>query len=260
MVKTEIVETWGGKLPITVSVAGAGQPLLYLHQAAGLAWDPFLQHLSERYTVYAPQFPGTTPGNPYAIHTVDHLCDLVLIYEELVRHLGLNQPVVIGQSFGGMLAAELAAHFPTLPSRLVLLAPLGLWRDDAPVANLLAASADRLPGLLFHNPEVAAAALAMPEDPEAAVTATSQMVWSLGCAGKFFWPIPDRGLRGRLHRITARTLVVWGRQDAFVPVSYADEFAAIADSKVVVIEDSGHLPQIEQFQQTSSAVDDFLVR
>jgi pimeloyl-ACP methyl ester carboxylesterase len=258
MDRTEVVDVWGGKLPITVSVGGTGRPLLYLHQAAGLAWDPFVAHLAESYTVYAPQFPGTTPGNPYAVHTLNHLGDVILAYEELVRQLGLGQPVVIGQSFGGMLAAELAAHFPSLPRRLVLLAPLGLWRDNAPVANLLAASADRLPGLLFHSPEVAAAAMAMPEDPEAAVAATSQMVWSFGCAGKFLWPIPDRGLRGRLHRIAAPTLVVWGRQDAFVPVSYADDFAAIADSKIAVIEESGHLPQVEQFQQTASVVDDFL--
>jgi pimeloyl-ACP methyl ester carboxylesterase len=258
-VREETVELWSGRLPLTVSVAGSGPPLLYLHQAAGLVWDPFLTHLAQRYTVYAPQFPGTTLGEPYAVHVIDHLPDLVLAYEELVRGLGLDRPVVVGQSFGGMLGAELAATFPDLTDKLVLLAPLGLWREEAPTANLLAASAEKLPGLLFHNAEVAAAAMAMPEDPESAVTAASQMVWSMGCAGKFIWPIPDRGLRARLHRVTAGTLIVWGRQDAFVPARYADDFAdLIAHSKVAMIEKSGHLPQVEQFEQTAAAVDEFL--
>jgi len=258
-VRQEKVDLWGGKLTVTVSVAGSGPPLLYLHQAAGLAWDPFLEHLAGTHTVYAPQFPGTTMGDPYSIHVIDNLSDMVLAYEELVRALGLENPVVVGQSFGGMLAAELAAFFPKLTDRLVLLAPLGLWRDDAPVTNLLAASAEQLPGILFHNPQVAAAAMAVPEDPETAVAATSQMVWSLGCAGKFIWPIPDRGLRDRLHRITSNTLIVWGGQDAFVPARYAADFAdLIAHSKVAMIEQSGHLPQVEQFEQTAAAVDEFL--
>jgi pimeloyl-ACP methyl ester carboxylesterase len=85
------------------------------------------------------------------------------------------------------------------------------------------------------------------------------MVWSFGSAGKFIWPIPDRGLRDRLHRITSNTLIVWGRQDAFVPARYADDFAdLIAHSKVAMIEQSGHLPQVEQFEQTAAAVDEFL--
>jgi pimeloyl-ACP methyl ester carboxylesterase len=100
-VRQETVDLWAGKLTVTVSVAGNGPPLLYLHQAAGLAWDPFLEHLAGTHTVYAPQFPGTTMGDPYSIHVIDDLSDIVLAYEELVRALGLENPVVVGQSFGG---------------------------------------------------------------------------------------------------------------------------------------------------------------
>src|SRR5207244_11445292 len=112
---------WHGRLKTRVKAAGAGAPLLYLLPSAGLAWDPFLSYLAERYTVYAPEFPGTSVGDPYAIHSVHSLADVVLVYEELVSSLGLIKPVVVGQSFGGMLAAELAATFPELPSRVILL-------------------------------------------------------------------------------------------------------------------------------------------
>src|SRR5437588_11721930 len=96
----EVVPVWNRRLNIRVKVAGAGAPLLYLHPAAGLAWDPFLSHLAESFTVYAPEFPGTSVGDPYAIHVIDHLSDVVLMYEEVVRTLGLHKPVVVAQSFG----------------------------------------------------------------------------------------------------------------------------------------------------------------
>ena len=261
VISEEAVDVWDGKLTIRVKVAGAGAPLLYLHPAPGLAWDPFLSHLAERYTVYAPEFPGTSVGDPYAVHVIDDLHDMVLAYEEIVRKLGLHSPVVVGQSFGGMLAAELAAHYPELPSKLVLLDPIGLWREDAPVANWVATPPEQLPALLFHNPAGAAAQamLAMPEDEEQRIAATAGLVWAFGSTAKFVWPIPDKGLRNRLHRVKASTLIVWGRQDSLVDVSYADEFAElIVDSKVAVIDDCGHIPQVEQLEQTAAVVDGFL--
>jgi pimeloyl-ACP methyl ester carboxylesterase len=260
-ISQEVFDVWDKKLTIRVNVAGTGAPVLYLHPAGGLAWDPFLYHLAERHTVYAPEFPGTSAGDPYAIHVIDELSDLVLAYEEVVRRLGLEQPVVVGPAFGGMLAAELAVHFPALPGKLVLLNPLGLWRDDRPVSNLMTKPPGELPALLFHDPTstIAQAALKLPDDPDEARAATAARIWALGSTGKFIWPIPDRGLRGRLHRISARTLIVWGRQDRVISAEYASEFADhIADSKVALIDNCGHLPQVEQFTQTAAVVDDFL--
>ena len=258
----QTVDVWGGRLTITVKIAGAGTPLLYLHPAAGLAWDPFLSHLASRYTVYAPEFPGTSDGNPYAIHTIDTLSDMVLAYEDLVRALGLDRPVVVGQSFGGMLAAELAAAFPTLPEKLILLDPIGLWSEDAPTANWIATPPGQLPALLFHDPTSPAAQsmLAPSDDIEQQQAAAAAMVWAFGCTGKFAWPIPDRGLRHRLHRVIASTLIVWGRDDRLVSATYAEQFhQLITDSTVTIIEDCGHIPQVEKLDETLEAVDKFLL-
>lgn len=255
------VSTWNDQVTLRFRIGGDGPPLVYLHPAAGLAWDPFLDKLAEHYTVYAPEFPGTTPGDPYAIHRVDDLWDIVLIYEQALRELGLPDAPLIGQSFGGMLAAELAAAYPSLFSRLVLLDPIGLWRDDAPVANWIAAAPTELPGLLFADPagEPAQAMLAMPEDPEALASAQAAMVWNLGSTGKLCWPIPDRGLHKRLHRISVPTLIVWGEEDKLVPAVYAEEFRSrIADSQVEIVPKSGHIPQVEQTEATYTAVSAFL--
>jgi pimeloyl-ACP methyl ester carboxylesterase len=263
VITEEAIPVWNGRLTIRVKVAGVGAPLLYLHPAAGLAWDPFLSHLAQSYTVYAPEFPGTSVGDPYAIHAVDHLSDVVLIYEEVVRTLGLNKPVIVGQSFGGMLAAELASAYPALPSKVVLLDPIGLWRDDLPIANWIATPPDQLPALLFHDPisPAAQAMLAMPEDPDIAAAAIAGLVWAFGSTGKFAWPIPDRGLRARLHRLDAPVLLIWGRQDRLAPVGYVDEWRAeLTNSKAVLIDDCGHIPQVEKLEETVQAVENFLAK
>ncbi|WP_168790122.1 alpha/beta fold hydrolase [Paraburkholderia aromaticivorans] len=252
---------WNGRLKMRVKVAGNGAPLLYLHPSAGLVWDPFLSYLAQRYTVYAPEFPGTSAGDPYAIHAIHNLADVVLVYEELVRSLGLHDPVVVGQSFGGMLAAELAATFPDLFSRVILLDPIGLWREDLPIIDWISAPAERLPGLLFKDPASRAAQsmLALPEDANIAASAIAARVWAFGCTGKFAWPIPERGLRTRLHRLNASVLLVWGRDDAIVPVRYTEEWQKeVADITVAIIDDCGHIPQVEKLSETITAVDEFL--
>lgn len=260
-VAEHVVDVWEGTIRLRVKVCGSGPALVYLHPSAGLAWDPFLERLAEEFTIYAPEFPGTSPEDPRAIHNVHDLWQAVLMYEEALRGLGLDRPILVGQSFGGMLASELAATYPDRFSRLVLLDPIGLWRDEMPVANWISAPPSALPEMLFADPHGPAAAAMMtpPEDPEAAVAAGAALVWSLGCTGKFMWPIPDRGLESRLHRISAPTQIIWGEKDRLISSAYAELFAAkIADSTVVIIPGSGHIPQVEQTDRTFDAVRPFL--
>jgi len=256
------LDVWDGRITMRVKTAGRGAPLVYLHPASGLNFDPFLAELSTEYAVYAPELPGTSAGDPNAIHRIDNLSDLVLIYEEAIRTLELPvAPVVIGSSFGGMLAAELAAHFPKLFEKVVLFDPIGLWREDLPIANWMIAPASELPALLFNDTSCppAKAMSAPPPDPAAAVAMMSSMVWALGCTGKFVWPIPEKGLRARLHRVTAPTLIVWGENDALAPVGYAAEFGgAIRGSRVEIVRNCGHVPQAEQLETTLALVRGFL--
>ena len=93
-------------------MAGSGPALVYLHGAHGMYWDDLLRGLSDRFTVYAPMFPGTDPMDTMSIHQVDDIFDVVLAYEGALRSLGLQGAPVIGASFGGMLAAELSAELP----------------------------------------------------------------------------------------------------------------------------------------------------
>jgi pimeloyl-ACP methyl ester carboxylesterase len=255
------VSTLRGEVRPRVKVAGEGSPVVFLHGAMGLVWDPFLERLAERHTVYAPEHPGTTPDDPDAIRAVDDLWDLVLHYYDLFAELGLEAPAVVGHSFGGMVAAELAATSPERVARLVLISPLGLWREDAPVAQFLTMSQDEVARITFLDPEgpVARRLFPPPETPEAMQEAIIRSTWAQACAGKFIWPLPDRGLRKRMYRIKAPTLVVWGNQDALAPPIYAEEFASrITGARVERVEGAGHVPQLEQLEPVSRVVEAFL--
>jgi pimeloyl-ACP methyl ester carboxylesterase len=227
--------------------AGSGAPLLYLHGAGGLrGWDAFLAALATQFTVYAPSHPGfeTSTG----IEHIDDIIDLVVYYNDFLDVLGLDAVHVVGHSMGGMLGAELAALSPHRVRKLVLANAVGLWLDEHPVADFFAMTPDQLAAALWHDPEseVAKTMMAVPEDEHAQLEAYLQRQQHLATAGKFLWPIPDKGLKKRIHRIQAPTLILWGQSDGLAPVLYAQEFhQRIPGSQVSIMPRCGHMPMYE---------------
>jgi len=251
------VTVWQNKINANVKVGGSGSPVVFLHGAGGLFWDEFLETLAGNHTIYAPEHPGTTAGDPDAVAHLDNLWDLVLYYDELLSGLGLRGVPVIGHSFGAMMAAELAANNPERVSKLILMCPIGLWREDIPVANWMTLTpASDMPKLLLHDPDgpLAKQMFGVPD-----VDAQIRMIWCGACTGKFVWPIPDKGLKKRLHRIQAPTLVIWGKQDRLVSPMYAQEFATrISGARVEVVEQSGHLLTAEYPARVAGTIEEFL--
>jgi pimeloyl-ACP methyl ester carboxylesterase len=261
-VSDEVVEVCAGRVRLHFKRAGDGPAVLFFHALHGPEWEELLDRLAEDHTVFAPEHPGTSPGEPQSIREIHTFWELLLAYEEGIRLLGLGRPAAIGESFGGMVAADLAATFPGLFSKLVLLSPLGLWHDDAPIplVEMVTASPEEQLGYLYHRlgTEDPEESLSLP-DEEQTPEAIAQRTWNLGCTTKFAWPIADHGLARRLHRISVPTLVLWGRDDALVPVSYADAFGrGIANSSLEVLDDCGHVIQAEQPEQSWSLISKFL--
>ena len=155
-------------------------------------------------TVYAPRYPGTSRGDPEAVHALDSWLDLIVYYGELLDRLELGAPAFVGHSFGGLVAAEIAAAASRSVGRLVLIDPVGLWRDDLPVKNWMVLSDSERRPSLFADPagEAAQQFFAVPSDPAARVDVLAQFIWAQACTGKFVWPMPDRGLKNRIapHR------------------------------------------------------------
>jgi pimeloyl-ACP methyl ester carboxylesterase len=243
-----------GQVRAKVFTAGSGEPVLFLHGAGGPVWNPLLEELARQYTVYVPEHPGA--GQSDLLHLRD-MWDLVLYYDELLDALRLPTVAVVGHSFGGMVAAELAANCRHRVSKLVLIAPIGFWRDDAPIADVAGISPEHLIQLLLHDPSgPLAGTLAPPRhDAQAMFEAAVRMASIL----HFIWPLPDKGLKRRLHRVAAPTLLLWGTSDKLVRPVYAEEFdSRLRDSRLELIENAGHLPHLEQPAATCSHVLKFL--
>jgi pimeloyl-ACP methyl ester carboxylesterase len=252
MLIASTVEVAGGRRQ-TVFAGGDGPSLVWLHALQGVdPRHPVLEVLQGEHTVIAPLAPGFQDiGELDGLETVH---DLALHYDDLLEALRLDGVTVIGHSFGARIAAELAAHFPRRVGRLVLISPIGLWRDDYPVADLFARPYSEVPDLLYA--EVPPAPADAPLDVEAVVG----LVHGLATMAKFLWPIPDRGLRGRLRRIIAPTLVIVGEKDAFVPPIYADDFvAAIGGARNHRIPNAGHMVPVERPLDVVAAIQTFLV-
>lgn len=253
---------WQGKVETEIEVSGEGPPLLYLHGPWGLAPDlPFIAQLAAGHKVFAPRHPGTTNGAPNAAHAIDTLWDLVVYYGELMDRLELKTAALIGHSFGGMVAAEIAAAMPERARCLVLIDPVGLWRDDHPVKNWMIMPEVARPQALFAHPESEPARrfFAHPEDKDARVGSVVAFIWAQACTGKYVWPLPDKGLKHRIHRIAAPTLIVWGKQDGVVAPVYAEEFAArIRGSRSELLDGAGHLPHLERSEEVAKLVRQFL--
>ena len=256
------LKLWQDRVQTDVEISGKGPPLVWLHGPWGLNKDrPFVELLASGNTLYAPRFPGTTKGDPDSVHALVGWYDLAVYHGELFDKLGLSAPAVAGHSFGALLAAEIAAAAPKSASRLVLIDPVGLWRDDRPVMNWMVIPERERRPTLFANPdgEAAKAFFALPSDADARLDSLSQMVWSQACTGKFVWPIADRGFSRRAHRVAAPTLIVWGKGDRIIAQDYAQEFAKrISGAKVELIDKAGHLPHLEQSETVAKTVRAFL--
>jgi pimeloyl-ACP methyl ester carboxylesterase len=248
-----------GALSFKVLSAGRGAPLVYFHSINEReAWSPFLDGLARRYRVHAPLHPGV--GGSTGLETLDDVLDLTLAYDELLGALGLDAAHLVGHFFGGMAAAELAALFPSRARRLVLISPLGLWRDDAPSADLLILPAEDLPGVLWRDPDAEAAKqwAAQPESDVAKEAALLDSIARRAAIAKFIWPIPDKGVRKRLHRITAPTLLLWGDADRANPVVYAEEWQRRIKGAAVKLLPGGHMVLHESPDAAVRVVEEFL--
>ena len=247
-------------VPVRYLEGGSGPDLVYLHGAGGVtAEDPFLAELAKSHHVYAPLIPGY--GDSEECGEIRDMLDFTLHGWDVVEALGLKDPLLVGHSMGGMIAAEMAAIAHTEITKLCLLAPAGLWLDDHPIADIFSKLPYELPGLLFHDREAGQKLLTSGvnmEDPEFLKEFLVMNARRLGMAGKILFPIPDRGLAQRLYRITAKTLIVWGREDVLIPPVYGDAFKrAISKSRLVRIAKAGHAVGQERPAAVLKAIRDF---
>lgn len=253
---------------IQVFRAGTGDPLVYLHSAGGEPTNPAIEELADSYSVLVPVFPGF--GESEGIEAIDGMEDAVFHLLDVWALLGLEDPAVLGLSLGGWMAAELATRYPEKVGGMVLVNPVGLHLDGAPIAEMFGRPPSELARMLFADQShpIAAAMHAMEEftgDVGRQVEVPLEMVlpmWkAMSATARIGWDpyLHNPKLRGRLRRITAPTLVVRGEQDGLVPAAHAETYAAeIPDARFEVIAGAAHWLPFEKPAELAALVRAFL--
>ena len=233
-----------------------GAPALILLHGFGASlhtWEPWAQALSRDFRVIRLDLPGNGLSSPDATGDYSDARSITLLLA-LMDQLGLARASIGGNSIGGRIAWTFAARHPERTDRLVLVAPDGFaspgfaYGRKPEVPTLLKLMRYALPKPLlrmslapaYANPAVLTDALATryhdlmlaPGARDAMVERMAQTV--------LVDPLPLLG------RISTPTLLVWGEQDAMIPLANSQDYLnAVAGSERVVLPGVGHLPHEE---------------
>ena len=224
---------------------GAGQPILLLHGFQNLSANaPFLDRLAQHGEVIAPSHPGF--GQSQRPDGFDTVYDLVLLYLGLIDRLGHNNISVVGFSFGGWLAAELAVHGGERIGKLVLVDPLGIkvsGRETPDILDVFNTAPTEVMRRSWHDVCNAPDFDAMPDEGLVLYARNREALCVYGWHPYLHNPQLKRWLPG----IRNPTLLLWGATDGIVTPDYGKAYAAlIPHSRFEQIEAAGHHPEIEQ--------------
>jgi pimeloyl-ACP methyl ester carboxylesterase len=224
---------------------GAGQPIVLLHGFQQI--DPgarFLQSLSRRAEVIAPSHPGF--GRSERPKDFESVYDVVNLYAAFLDALPHDKVTLMGFSFGGWLAAELAVRTCHKIDRLVLVDTVGIKisdRETPDITDVFNTHPDEVRRRTWHDLAHAPDFNAMSDE---ALIMRHRNWESLSL---YAWHpyMHNPRLAYWLPRITAPTHVIWGASDAIVRPSYGQAFAGlIPNARFTLIDQAGHQPEIEQ--------------
>ncbi len=235
---------------------GRGQRVLLLHGWGGstASWGPVLDDLLNRgYEVLAVDFPGfggsDLPPRPWGVPDYAHNL------RQLLLQTGFYPAHVIAHSFGGRVALVLAACWPELVRRMVLVAGAGI-RLQSPRVRLIRALTKALkavfsiPGLSLFKGRV--------QEALNRRFASSDYLQA-GELRPTFARVVGQDLREYAARVRASTLLIWGELDTETPLAQAKVLESlIEDSGLVVLPGAGHFCYLERFPAFSRIVAEFL--
>ncbi len=238
--------------------AGSGEPMLFLHGAAGLpTWGPFFDTLAEKLELRVPEHPGFGPSAaPKWIRGVD---DMAMYYLDVMDEFDLRGVHLVGHSLGGWIAAEMAIRNCHRLASLTLIAPAGVRVKGVPSGDNFIWGPEESVRNLFYDQSFAERILAHTPTEEEADLILNNRFMSARLGWEPRWVNP--ALTRWLHRIHVPTLILWGDSDKIFPNVYASAWTEnIADSRAELISACGHLPHVERATDTASRIIAFVGR
>jgi pimeloyl-ACP methyl ester carboxylesterase len=256
-----------GPLELGVLRRGSGRPILLVHGINPVSPQArFLDQLAEHGEVVAPSHPGF--GASPLPEDFDTMYDLVHLYREVLDLLP-DKAVMVGFSFGGWIAAEVAVGGHPKLDRLVLVDPVGVklgGREERDIAHFFNTNPAELSRRAWHDPANRPAGVyglgwqaaiddAMRDEDMVALARS----WDSLCLYAWRPHMYNPQLKGWLRRISLPTLVLWGASDRIVTPDYGRAYAGlIPGARFELIEDAGHHPELEQPRAFADAVVRFI--
>ncbi len=236
--------------------AGQGPVLVLVHGLGSSSedWRDSIRYLARGYRVVALDLPGYGKSDkPRSDYSIEYH---VAAVNDFIDALGAGKVALAGNSMGGWIAATAALNNPDKISHLVLVDSAGLRLDKSPPINLNPATKEEERALLlalFANKSFVTEKLVADRwEYRKGIRTTVQATLE---SFKTKLPLLD----DRLKNIKVPTLIIWGRDDTLTPLAFAERFAkGIPGSKLIVIDDAGHLPQVEQPKAFYRAVKRFV--
>ena len=233
-------------IDLEVLRGGAGHPVLLLHGMAPLdPAAPAIDLLEAHAEIVAPSHPGFG-GSPRP-RDVDTIYDLVHLYRDVLDHLPHETVTLMGLSFGGWLAAEIAALGHPRVGALVLVDAVGIKVSDRETPDILDVF-NTAPAIVrqrtWHDPAKWAPDYDAMSDEALVAHARNRDALCLYAWHPYMY---NPRLTRWLDRIAVPTLVLWGASDGIVTTAYGRAYSAlIPGARFEVIEAAGHEPHIEQ--------------
>ncbi len=233
----------------------AAPPLLYLHGTSlGNLWLDYHNALAQHFYIFAPDIPGF--GLTERPDWMRDMSDYILYFRDLLGELGLDQVMLVGHSLGGWMAAEIVVWYPERVKKLVLSNAAGIRVKGSPIADLFAMNAQELMTTIFDNLMAAAPLIPAEFNTDYLLTMYKERTTLASLAWN---PGYDPKLERRLASVKCPTLVIWGEHDRLIPPVYGDTFhKLIANSQLVKLAGTGHMPMFEKHEEWSTTINDFL--
>jgi pimeloyl-ACP methyl ester carboxylesterase len=237
---------------------GAGRPILLLHGFDTIdAEAPFLDRLARHGEVIAPSSPGF--GNSPRPKDFDTVYDLVHLYLAALALLPGDKITLVGLSFGGWLAAEIAAACAHRIDRLVMVDPVGIKisnRETPDILDIFNKSPDEVRRRSWHDPDHFAPDFNAMSDEALVTHARNREALCLYAWQPYMY---NPQLPRWLGRIEVPTLFLWGESDGVVSPDYGRAYAGmIPGARFELIARAGHHPEIEQPEAFTGHVSRFL--
>ncbi|MGW4771583.1 alpha/beta fold hydrolase [Nocardia sp. NPDC004278] len=240
---TDSVDT----VEIAVDERDRTRPFLLLHGGGGVqTMVDFADLLAERThsRVLLPTHPGFS-GTPKADGLTD-VTALARAYVALLDQLDLGDVTVIGNSFGGWLAAEIAMQASPRVSGAVIIDAIGIEVEGHPITDVRGKSIAEIRSFSWHDPSKA------PTAPGAGTGPSPDVQALIGYTGP---TMTDPTLATRLAAIDLPVHVLWGESDRMVDPEYGKAYAAaIPGAAFTLLPRTGHMPQVETPEELLGAI------